>query len=497
MAHPADDIIKAMRFHTSSDADTIRKAYDFAEKAHGDELRKSGEPYIVHPHAIAVTLAELGMNRDTVIAGILHDTTEDTDTKPEEIESNFGESVRFLVDSVTKLSKLKYRGLERHVESLRRLLVATASDIRVIIIKLADRLHNMQTIQHLPPEKQQRIALETKEVYVPIAERLGMGLLKAQLDDLAFKTLEPERYQELANDLKQKAKESQDTLEKTKEEIRGVLTENGLKKFRLESRVKNVHSYAKKLERKDGDPDKVYDIFAIRVIVPTVEDCYHALGIIHARWRPVLGRVKDFIAAPKPNGYQSLHTTILSHQGINIEIQIRTKQMQQEAKFGIASQFNYKNPLGKKNMITTANWLYKLLPSLMRTKPFEDDAESPRWLKDLTTLEQGHPEYETFEEILKQDFFAERMFAFTPNGDVIDLPVGATPVDFAYAIHSDIGDTMNGARVNQKMVSLDTPLKNGDVVEIITKKGGRPNKKWLDFAKTASAKSHIKSTLKS
>lgn len=495
MTHPADDIIKAMPNATTEDCDVIRKAYDFAEKAHGTELRKSGEPYIVHPHAIAIALAKLGMDRDTIVAGILHDTTEDTDTELKEVEEAFGQTVAFIVDSLTKLSKLKYRGLERHVESLRRLLVATASDIRVIIIKLADRLHNMQTIQHLPPEKQHRIALETKEVYVPIAERLGIGLLKAQLDDLAFKTLEPERYQELAAYLKEKADESQNALEETKKEIEGVLAKENIT-VTLESRIKNIHSYAKKLEKKGGDPDRIYDVFAIRVIVPTVEDCYHALGIIHATWRPVLGRVKDYIAAPKPNGYQTLHTTILSHQGINIEIQIRTEQMHREAKFGVASQFNYKNTVGKKNMTTTAQWIYKLLPSLMKTKPFEDEAGAPKWLKELTELEQRHPEYETFEEILKQDFFAERMFAFTPNGDVIDLPVGATPIDFAYAIHSDIGDAMNGAKVNKKMVSLDTSLRNGDVVEIITKKEGKPNKKWLEFAKTASARSHIRAAVK-
>jgi GTP pyrophosphokinase len=337
MAHQTDEILSEMHSPSAKDVELIRDAYDFAEKAHGEEKRKSGEPYIVHPRAIAITLAKLGMDRDTIIAGILHDTIEDTPVKLEEIENRYGTNVAAMVEGVTKLSKLKYRGVERHVESLRRLLVATANDIRVIIIKLADRLHNMETLQYVDPEKRRRIALETKEVYVPIAARLGIGVLKAQLEDLAFKTLEPEKYGEMQNFLSEKAEKTKEALSETMKELRKTLAENGIKNFRTESRVKNVHSFASKLERKDNDIDRVYDILAIRIIVPSVEDCYKTLGIVHSLWRPILGRVKDYIAAPKPNGYRSLHTTIITPQKLIVEIQIRSEDMQRESKFGVAS----------------------------------------------------------------------------------------------------------------------------------------------------------------
>jgi GTP pyrophosphokinase len=495
MAHPSDDITAAMRSPSNEDKEVIKKAFDFAEKAHGEEKRKSGEPYIVHPHAIAITLSKLGMDRDTIVAGLLHDVPEDTPVTLDEIEKEFGQTVRFLVDSVTKLSKLKYRGLERHVESLRRLLVATASDIRVIIIKLMDRLHNMETLEFIePPEKRMRIALETREVYVPIAERLGIGVVKAQLEDLAMKALDPEKYQETAAFLKERSEASRDALEDAKNELRKALVAGGMRTFRLESRVKNVHSFAKKLAKKGGDVDKVYDIFAIRVIVPTVEDCYRALGVVHALWRPMLGRVKDYIAAPKPNGYRSLHTTVITRREITIEMQIRSEEMQREAQFGVATHFNYKR--GIPAFFTSGEWIKKFIPSLMKLQTGSPEAApKPRWLTDLVEAAKVEEKQEAFQQTLAEDFLAERMFVFTPKGDVIDLPVGATIIDFAYAIHSDVGNAMIGAKVDGKMVPLDTELGNGDIVEVVTKKSAKPNKKWLAYAKTAGAKHHIRSAI--
>ena len=498
MSHPTDEIIRAMQSPTAKDVEVIKDAYDFAEVAHGTEMRKSGEPYIIHPRAIALTLAKLGMDRDTIVGGILHDTIEDTEVKIDEIEKRYGPTVSFLVESVTKLSKIKYRGLERHVESLRRLMVATANDLRVIIIKLADRLHNMETIQYVEPvEKRLRIALETKDVYVPIAERLGMGLLKAQLEDLSFKTLEPERYKKTEEFLKLRAKEATSALEETTKELRRALAEGGIKNFRTEARVKNVHSFAAKLVRKDNDVDKVYDIFAIRVIVPKADDCYKTLGIVHALWRPMPGRVKDYIANQKPNGYRSLHTTIISRQKLLVEIQIRSEDMQQESKFGIASHFSYKHTAGGSKTSPTT-WAWQFVPSLMRMATGQAQTTSapmPRWLAELNEAATQFREQKAFQDALKDDFFATRMFVFTPKGDVIDLPKGATPIDFAYAIHSDIGDKVAGALVNGKMAQLGRELKSSDIVEVITKKNAKPNAKWLDYAKTSGAKHHIRNTL--
>mgnify|MGYP001565775092 CR=1 FL=1 len=498
MTHPADEIAGAMFSASAKDRKAILTAYDFAEKAHGNEKRKSGDTYVTHPRAIALTLAKLGMDRDTIIAGMLHDTIEDTPVTAEKIEEHFGATVRYLVEGVTKLSKLKYRGLERHVESLRRLLVATANDIRVIIIKLADRLHNMQTIQYVEPEeKRRRIATETMEVYVPIAERLGIGILKAQLEDLAFKILEPDRYREVAIFLQEKEESSKEALDETVKDIRKQLAANGVKHFHTETRIKSAHSFAKKLAKKNNDIDKIHDIFAVRIVVPTIEDCYRALGVIHSLWKPMIGRIKDYIALPKTNGYRTLHTTVITPHGITVEIQIRSEEMQRESKFGIASHFVYKDPKEKTN---TIGWAWQYIPSLMRIArgqvvKEEQSTHAPRWLKELNSAATEFSEQNAFQKALKDDFFAERMFIYTPKGDVIDLPVGATVIDFAYSIHSDIGDHMMGAKVNGKMTSLDTILKNGNMVEILTKKSAKPNKKWLEHTKTSAAKHHIRNAL--
>lgn len=482
----------ALRVQSTEARKVIERAWHFAQEAHGNQQRLSGEPHFDgHVAIVAQYLAEAGMDAETVTAALLHDTVEDTDVSIEDIRNEFGEDIAFLVEGVTKLGKLKYRGLERHVESLRRLLVATASDIRVIIIKLYDRLHNMQTNQYHPSDRQKRKALETMEVYVPIAERLGIGSLKTELEDLSFRTLEPEKYEEARAVLEEKRRELEHLIEEDIKDLKKHFAESGMKKFRTEYRFKSVYSFHAKLKRKGGEIERVYDIVALRIILPKVDECYRALGIIHSFWRPIPGRVKDYIAFPKPNGYQSMHTTVITRRSVTVEVQIRTESMHQESQFGITSHFNYK--AGK---LTTSDWFHNMLPTLMHTASQRVTNETPRWLKDLTDVQKDHPDYEAFEEILRQDFFAERMFVFTPKGDVIDLPVGATPIDFAYAIHSDIGDATNGAKIDGKLVSLETPLRNGNVVEIMTKKGGLPNKKWLEFAKTAGAKTHIKSALR-
>lgn len=498
MAHPTDEIARLAHNVNQKDRDMIRVAYDYAEKAHGEEKRKSGEPYIVHPRAIALTLSRLGMDRDTIIAGILHDTIEDTPVTADDIEKEFGKTVRFLVESVTKLSKLKYRGVERHVESLRRLLVATASDLRVIIIKLADRLHNMETIEFVEPEeKRHRIALETMEVYVPIAARLGIGIIKSELEDLAYKVLEPTKFKDMSMFLEEREEKARPLLEEDMKDLKRALAEAGIRGFRTEMRIKGVHSFASKLARKANDIESVHDILAVRIIVPTVDNCYQAMGAVHSIWRPVVGRIKDYIAVPKPNGYRSLHSTIITKHKITVEVQIRTEAMHREAQFGVASHFSYKNKEDKPQ--TSVGWAWRFVPSLMKIARGEakglESPTVPSWLKDLTSAAEDYSEQKAFQTALKEDFFAERMFVFTPKGDVIDLPVGATPVDFAYAIHSAIGDGMVGAKVNGKMVTLASTLKDGDVVEILTKKNAKPNKKWLDYAKTTSAKHHIRTFL--
>lgn len=486
-------LLAALRDQSAEARQLVERAWHFSLHAHEGQTRLSGEPYFeAHVARVAYSLAEAGMDTETVAAGLLHDILEDTPTSREEIEREFGNTVTFLVDGVTKLGKLKYRGLERHVESLRRLLVATASDIRVIIIKLYDRLHNMETNRFHPPDRQKRKALETMEVYVPIAERLGIGSIKTHLEDLAFQTLEPEQYKQSYEFLRGKERELTHPLEEDMKDLKTALAEAGMRSFTTEYRFKSVYSFHKKLARKGGEVERVYDIIALRVIVESVDECYRALGIIHSVWRPIPGRVKDYIAFPKPNGYRSLHTTVITRRGTTIEVQLRTRDMHRDAEFGVASHFNYKSGASG----SSAGWLANLMPSLLKTKTASAGYEAPRWLKELTTLEQEHKDFEAFEEMLKNDFFAERMFVFTPKGDVIDLPRGATPVDFAYAIHSGVGDRMTGAKVNGKLVALDTELANGSVVEIITKREGAPNKKWLEYAKTASAKAHIRSGLK-
>ncbi len=501
------EILAEIHDPTAEDVALIEKAYAFAERAHKEDVRYSGEPYFVHPSATAKILAELGMDAPTIAAGLLHDAIEDGKAGDEEVKQEFGEEVLFLVQGVTKLGKHKYRGAERHAESLRRLLVATSSDLRVLIIKLADRYHNMTTIVHVPKEKQRRIALETLEIFAPLADRLGMGRMKKDLEDLAFPVIDPDAYQHAIEVRKLKSKETEAGLHRVQKELQKELVRKGLQNFRTEIRMKGLWSLHQKLIRKGDDIDQIHDIAALRVIVGSVDDCYTALGVVHARFRPIPGEFKDYIAFPKPNGYQSLHTTVLTGDAGVVEVQVRTGDMHRHAQFGVASHMSYKQ-LGKgasKNAFEnlSLSWMKDLMPRLLNFSKKPDDVQkpklppsaAPRWLAELANVHTSLAESSEFVERLKEDFFSHRVFVFTPKGDVIDLPMHSTPVDYAYAIHSDLGDHMQGAKVNNKLVSFETQLRNGDIVEIIKRDSAHPTAKWLEFAKTSLARKHIRSAL--
>lgn len=491
------EIISRMENPSKEDTDLIKRAFDFAQTAHKDHKRYSGEPYFVHLFATAKNLAELGMGATTIAAGLLHDTLEDVGIKEEVVEKEFGGEILFLIQGVTKLGKLKYRGAKRHTESLRKLFVAMSQDIRVLIIKLTDRLHNMKTLEHVPPQKQRRIALETLEIYAPLAYRLGMRKLNRELEDSAFPYVYPDEYKKTKDILKKKDKETGEHLEKALNNIKKGLAKEGVRNFHTDYRMKGLYSLYKKLVRKDMDIEKVYDISAIRIVVPTVADCYKVLGIIHGVSRPLPGRIKDYIAFPKPNGYRSIHTTIFTGDGGILEIQIRTEEMHREAEYGIASHLSYKEG-GKKTLSPNILWIMGLLRPTRSLTARKNDKEKfidvPQWIKHLAEAELSN-EPDEYIENLKSDFFGHRVFVFTPKGDVVDLPAESSPVDFAYAIHSDIGNHISGVKVNGKLVSLDTRLKNGDIVEIITKEKSKPSRKWLDLAKTTEARRHIRSAL--
>lgn len=487
---------------TPEETALVEKAYVFAEKAHEGHTRYSGEPYFIHPTAVAKHLADLGMDASTIAAALLHDAIEDVKVEPEDIAREFGQEVLFLVEGVTKLGKHKYRGGERHAESLRRLLVATASDVRVLIVKLADRYHNMTTFEHVPAEKRKRIALETLEIYAPIADRLGMGSMKKELEDLAFPAIDPDAYQHAVEVRKLKTKETETGLARVQKELRHALARKGMKDFATSIRIKGLWSLHQKLERKSDDITRIYDIAALRVVVPTIDDCYTALGVIHAAWKPLPGEFKDYISFPKPNGYQSLHTTVVTADAGIVEMQVRTTDMHQRAQFGIASHMSYKTLAqgAGKNAFQRLSfpWIRDLVPSLLNLKRPSTQAprpDVPRWLTDLKEAHAEAGGSDDFVEGLKSDFFSHRIFIFTPRGDVIDLPTESTPVDFAYAIHSDLGDHMQGAKVNGKLVSFDTKLRNGDIIEILKSKSAHPTKKWLEYARTSMARRHIRNTL--
>lgn len=452
----------------------IIKAYNFAEKAHLEQKRLSAEPYFIHPFETAKILAGLGMDTQTIASGLLHDVLEDTSTTEEEIQKIFGDDILFLMKGVTKLGTLKYRGHERHVESLRKFFIAMANDLRVVIVKFADRLHNLRTLKFLPEDKRHRIAVESIEVYAPLANRLGMGKLKSELEDAAFPYAYPIEYTETEEILKERKELYEKYLTEVSEKLKKELDKNKIKFVKIDYRIKHKYSLYKKLLKYNMDIEKIYDVVALRLVVNTVEECYRVLGLAHSIWNPLPGRIKDYIAVPKPNGYRSIHTTIFTGLGGVAEIQIRTKEMHAEAAYGIAAHFAYKEFANKKN---------------------QDNKSKFKWIEELKELKYSPDDPKKFIDHLKMDFFNDRIFIFTPKGDVIDLPENSTPIDFAYSIHSDIGDHILGVKVNSKMSQIFTKLTNGDIVEIITNKNSKPSNKWLEYAKTSLAKKHIKSYL--
>ena len=503
-----DTLIGHLSSPSSADRALISRAYETATAAHANHTRYSGEPYMAHVAAVGDKLAQMGMSPRTVAAGLLHDTIEDTPLTAEDIKRDFGEEILFLVEGVTKLSSVRYYGTDRHNESLRKLFVATSQDIRVLIIKLADRLHNMETLAHVPTDKQLRIARETLEIYVPVAHRLGMGKIRKELEDLAFPYVYPDEYKRVVSQLRTKTGKANELLERERKALQKRLAESGLRDFHTSYRVKGYYSLYHKLKRRQWDINDVYDLLAMRVVVDSVEECYRTLGIIHELWRPLPGRVKDYIAFPKPNGYQSLHTTVTTQNGVILELQIRTKKMHQEAEFGIASHIIYKQPQVE-GAETNSSWFATLIPSLFRpftwrhrpTATVEKSNELPqqkipRWISQIgQTYTPSDASATEFMEDMQMDFFSKRIFVFTPIGDVVDLPLGATPIDFAYAIHSEVGDRTFGAKVNKKLVQLNTQLKNGDIVEIETRKSAKPSPKWLEFAKTSLARRRIRTAI--
>jgi len=462
--------------YASPDLDLLSRAYATAEGAHRDKVRLTGDPYIVHPLAVAYKLAEMGAHVNVIAAGLLHDVIEDSEISLNEVRSSFGDDIASLVDSVTKLKKVKYQGTDRYVENLRKMFLAMASDVRVVFIKFADRLHNLRTLYAQPRHKQERIAKETLEIYAPIAGRLGMSDFKGELEDLSFAYLFPKDYERVHDIISTKVREKGAYVSRVIDQTEKLLAEAGFVDCQVHGRVKRLYSLYRKLIKYDNDLSKIYDLIAVRAVVKDVEDCYAVLGLIHQKWTPLPGRIKDYLSQPKPNGYQSLHTTVFTEDGETIEFQIRTREMHDLAEYGVAAHWRYKEP----GMSPIKN-LY--------------------WMEELAKIQKELSDKKDFLEqleIMKIDVFKDRLFVFTPNGDVIDLPEGATPVDFAYAIHTEVGNKCSGARINGNIVNLDTPLRSNDVVEIVMDKNRRgPNADWLKFAKTHHARSKIKDATRS
>ena len=470
-----EEIFSLIHNLKEEDKEVIIKAYNFAKKAHEGQLRKSGEPYFYHVFETAKNLADLGMKSKTISAGLLHDVIEDTKVTEEELEKEFGSEVTTLVKGVTKLGTVRYKGIERKVENLRKFFVSMAEDLRVLTIKLADRLHNIETLKYVRPDKQKRIALETLEIYAPLADRLSMGRLKGRLEDAAFQYAYPKEYAEVKNLLLEKKDAKEKYLIEVRDKLKDKIKEANIKNTKVDYRQKHLYSLWKKLQKYDMDIGKIYDIIAMRVMVDTVADCYHVLGIIHGEWTPVPNRIKDYIAMPKANGYQSLHTTIFTGTGGIVEIQIRTHQMHENAENGIAAHFIYK----------------------MKNSDINQDIKQLEWVNQLHELNQEEENKpEKFLEKIKMNFFHDRIFIFTPKGDIVDLPENSSPIDFAYAIHTDIGNHAQGVKINGKNAALGTKLKTHDIVEIQINKNTNPSSKWLDYAKTSLARREINAYLK-
>ncbi len=462
---------KVERHHPDADLDLLRRAYIYSAKAHKDQVRASGEPYLIHPLSVAAILADLKMDVATVSTGLLHDVVEDTLAGIDDICKVFGEEVANLVDGVTKISNLGKRSKEEaQAENLRKMILAMTSDIRVVLVKLADRLHNMRTLEYLKPERSKRIAQETLEVYAPISHRLGMSKIRSELEDLSFQYLEPEEYRRLNEEVESRRTSTEAFLEEVKARIAERLTEEGVDFVRIDGRIKRLYSIHLKLKRRKISLDKVYDLAAIRIITREEKDCYFALGVMHKYWKPFHDRIKDFIAMPRENGYRSLHTSVVGEEGYHFEVQIRTEEMHRIAEEGIAAHWKYKEGRGKDTS--------------------EDDAM--KWLRKMAEWQQDVSDARDFVDSFKLDLFPKEVLAFTPKGKVIQLPRNATPIDFAYAIHTQVGDQCVGAKVNGKIVPLKYQIQNGDVVEIMTTPGHKPSRDWLNFVATSKARSKIK-----
>lgn len=468
-------IEKIKHYHPSADdLRMIDKAYNFAKKSHGDQKRKSGEPYIIHPIHTALILADLELDKESIMAGLLHDVMEDTAATREIMIKEFGEEVTDLVDGVTKLTKLDYDvdKVEEQAENLRKMFLAMAKDIRVILIKLADRLHNMRTLMYMTPEKQKEKSKETMDIYAPIADRLGISKIKIELDDLALRYLEPEKYKELVDGVHERLEHREEFMSNLIAEVAGYIEKAGIKAT-IDGRVKHYFSIYKKMTMQHKTLDQIYDVFAVRIIVDSVMECYGALGIIHENYTPVPGRFKDYIAMPKQNMYQSLHTTLIGPNGQPFEIQIRTYEMHKTAEYGIAAHWKYKENI---------------------TGDGDNEEQKIAWLRQILEWQRDMSDNHEFINLLKDDLnmFSERVYCFTPNGDVKNLPSGSTPIDFAYSIHSAVGNKMVGARVNGKMVNIDYKLQNGDRVEIITSNNSTgPSRDWLKVVQSTQAKNKI------
>ncbi len=464
------------KYHPSADLSLIEKAYRVADEAHRGQVRKSGEPYIIHPLCVAIILAELELDKETIVAGLLHDVVEDTVMTDEEITKEFGSEVALLVDGVTKLGQLSYDAdkVEVQAENLRKMFLAMAKDIRVILIKLADRLHNMRTLKYMKPEKQKEKARETMDIYAPIAQRLGISKVKIELDDLSLKYLEPEAYYDLVEKIALRKSVRDEYVHHLVEEVKQHIEKAGIK-AEIDGRAKHFFSIYKKMVNQDKTLDQIYDLFAIRIIVDSVKDCYAALGVIHEMYKPIPGRFKDYIAMPKPNMYQSLHTTLIGPTGQPFEIQIRTFEMHRTAEYGIAAHWKYKE--GNTGM-SVAN----------------QEEEKLSWLRQILEWQRDMSDNKEFMSLLKSDLdlFSDTVFCFTPSGDVKNLPNGSTPIDFAYSIHSAVGNKMIGAKVNGKLVTIDYVIQNGDRIEIITSQNSRgPSRDWLNIVKSTQAKNKI------
>ncbi len=468
-------LLEALELSDNSyDTDKILQAYDFANKAHEGQKRASGEGYILHPVEVAIILCNIGLDTDSIVGALLHDVVEDTEHTIDEIKKLFGQSVAVIVDGVTKLGKIPYTSKEEEqIENLRKMFLATARDARVIIIKLADRLHNMRTLEYVDEEKRRRKSLETMEVYAPLAHRLGMQRIKIELDDLSLQYLDPIGYAEIEKSMQEKQESRQNFLPDMIRKIKRHFAETVSFKFHIDGRVKHVYSIYRKMFRQNKTIDEIYDLYAVRIIVDSIAECYGALGIIHDMFKPIPGRFKDYISMPKPNLYQSLHTTVIGSDGIPFEVQIRTWDMHRTAEYGIAAHWKYKdNVSGKDSGDEKLNWVRQILE--MQTADNED-----------------------FMQSFKIDFFADEVFVFTPKGDLVNLPAGATAIDFAYAIHSAVGNKMVGAKVNGKIVTLDYQPQNGDIMEVITSNSAKgPSRDWLKIAKTSEARSKIKAWYK-